>query len=311
MVASQDINFTLVIPIFNEERSIETLFNTLERFTSYESRCCEIVLVNDGSTDNTPNLLRENMPKLQHLGESSVFVLTNEKNEGYGAALKKGILQASHPFIAITDCDGTYPTSALSVLADQLQNCDMVVAKRISVNGSIPLLKRVPKWLIRKYASFICGQSVGDFNSGLRLFNKRVTKLSWDFLPNGFSFTTTTTMIALIMDCDVAWVDVDYAKRTGKSKIRPFKDTLKFFKLVTQIGLCFRPFYVFGPPMIVMSCVFAVLFGVRIFAGGGFAVSLAVLGAFGTGLAFTAVILDTLSFSLKSSLRNRDFEKDR
>src|SRR5919202_6044490 len=86
-----------------------------------------------------------------------------------------------------------------------------------------------------------------DQNAGLRLFVRSLALEFLHILPSGFSFTTTITMAALNNGYIVEYVEVDYLKRTGRSKIRPVRDTLNFLMLILRMTLLFRPLKVFLP----------------------------------------------------------------
>ena len=66
-------------------------------------------------------------------------------------------------------------------------------------------------------------------------------------VPDGFSFTTTITLGMLLGGFKVKFIPIDYFQRSGKSKIRPIRDTLNFIKLILRIGLYFAPLKIFMP----------------------------------------------------------------
>jgi hypothetical protein len=83
----------------------------------------------------------------------------------------------------------------------------------------------------------------------------------WNLLPDGFSFTTTITLCMLTSNYLVEYVPVDYHARIGSSKIKPFRDTLNFIKLILRIALYFVPLKIFLP-LSIMLFVLAVVWGV-------------------------------------------------
>jgi hypothetical protein len=84
-------------------------------------------------------------------------------------------------------------------------------------------------------------------NSGMRIFRKDLALRYWKFFPDGFSFTTTLTLIALVNGYTVCYVPIAYRERVGKSKIRPVRDTLGFLQLIVRTGFYFEPLRVFLP----------------------------------------------------------------
>jgi hypothetical protein len=150
--------------------------------------------------------------------------------------------------VVITDADGTYPEERIRDLVECIDNgAEMAVGARLGENVSIPLLRRPPKWVLRKLASFLAGTEIPDLNSGLRAFRRELVLAYRPILPQGFSFTTTITLAALTNAHRVDYVPVDYAKRAGKSKIRPIHDTLAFTGLIIRTVLYFNPLKIFCP----------------------------------------------------------------
>jgi glycosyltransferase involved in cell wall biosynthesis len=175
--------------------------------------------------------------------------VTHRRNRGYGAALKTGIRRATSELIVITDADGTYPNERIPELVGIAagENADMVVGSRTADDVTYPLIRKIPKWFLRRWASWIAGQNIPDMNSGLRVFRKSVVERFLNILPDGFSFTTTITLAMLTNFYDVRYVPISYAARVGQSKIRPIRDTLHFCQLILRTGMYFAPLRVFLP----------------------------------------------------------------
>ena len=111
---------TIIVPVYNEERAIGPFHHHLIDAMKTGSVACEILYVNDGSTDATAAVL-------DGLGAN---VLHFDRNRGYGAALKAGIARCVSEFVAIIDCDGTYDPRDIPKLFNALENNDMVIGCR-------------------------------------------------------------------------------------------------------------------------------------------------------------------------------------
>ena len=249
------VSISIIIPVFNEEKSIENSADKLRNIASMIKSTgadAEIIFVNDGSTDASADILM----RLEN--DSACKVITHKSNRGYGAALKTGIRNAKNDIVCIIDCDGTYPFNGIIELVKVMgsNNYDMVVGARTNKNVDIPIVRRPAKWALTILASFLAGVKIQDLNSGLRIIKKCILEKYIHLLPNGFSFTSTITLAMLTNNYDVCYVPIDYYKRSGKSKIRPIRDTLNFIQLTIRMVLYFNPLKIFLPlclPLILLG----------------------------------------------------------
>lgn len=229
---------SVILPVFNEEQAVDATIDQLHASLRDADRLYEIIVVNDGSTDGTAHVIsaRDDVKLIQH-----------RRNRGYGAALKTGIRHAKHSLIVITDSDGTYPNDRIPGLLELACEADMVVGSRNGLNVRYPLIKKIPKWFLHRFAEWLTGTSIPDINSGLRVFRKDVAERFLNILPDGFSFTTTITLAMLTNHYTVHYEPIDYHARIGKSKIKPIRDTLSFVQLILRTGMYFAPLRVFLP----------------------------------------------------------------
>ncbi|MCA9002480.1 MAG: glycosyltransferase family 2 protein, partial [Planctomycetes bacterium] len=201
------------------------------------------LVVNDGSSDRTADILKALQAEFPGL-----HVIQHGVNRGYGAALRTGFKAAEHDVIVITDADGTYPEDRIHELVQHVRDgADMAVGARTGEDVNIPLIRRPAKAALRHLASYLAGTRIPDLNSGLRAMRKDLVMAYLPILPNGFSFTTTISLASLTNGHRVDYVSIDYAARSGRSKIRPIRDTLGFVALIVRTVLYFNPLKVFYP----------------------------------------------------------------
>lgn len=229
---------SIIIPAYNEKEGITHVIESLRFLRGKHGQRWEIIVVDDGSTDGTPERVRQ---------FEDVILVQHPTNRGYGAAIKTGIRHAKHNTIVISDADGTYPVNDIPNLVAQLPRCDMAVGARRINSSNIPLSRRPAKWMLNKLANYLTGTKIPDLNSGLRAMKKDIVLNYFHLLPDGFSFTTTITLAMLTNNYIVEFLPIEYKTRSGKSKIRPIRDTMNFSQLIIRTVLYFDPLKIFLP----------------------------------------------------------------
>ena len=248
------MSFSLIIPVFNEEESINNLFKKLKNIKEIKEDV-EIILVDDCSTDKSYDYLKQNSSNV------NAIVIKNEKNRGYGYSIKEGVKIAKNNVIAISDCDGTYPIEEILKMFEifNLNNADMIIGKRNFKNSSNSFIKNLGRSLIGKVVNKLTDENIPDFNSGLRLFNKNFLIEDINLYPDGFSLTTTLTILMKLSNKKVINHEISYFPRIGKSKIIAY-DFFRFLKLILYLTFYFKPFKILLPINIIFALVFFVSF---------------------------------------------------
>lgn len=232
---------SVLIPACNEEVSLADTVAAIEKHRAL-FREMEIIVINDGSRDRTPEIART-LP---------VVLVEHDTTRGYGASLKGGLRIAKGELILIADADGTYPLEEIPRLAAEVGNFDMIVGARIGEDVHIPFFRRIGKWIITQLAEYLSGQRIPDLNSGLRIFRRDIALRFLSMYPDGFSFTTTITLAMLTNHYRVQFLPINYRKRLGKSSIHPVRDFINFVILIIRICACFKPLNVFVPPALLL-----------------------------------------------------------
>lgn len=236
LTAALPPELSVIIPAFNEEGGIRTTVERVQAVLNTMPCRSELVVVDDGSADRTAEEARA----------AGARVVTHAKNKGYGAALKTGIRGSTADCILIIDADCTYPPEAIPKLWAHMATADMAVGSRPMLSAGITWARRPAKWFLNRLASYLVGQHIPDLNSGQRIMRRTVLLQFLPLLPMGFSFTSTITMAMLANGYQVIYEPIDYAVRTGRSKIRP-QDFGNFILLVVRAIVLFNPLKVFLP----------------------------------------------------------------
>ena len=224
---------SIVMPAKNEAVNLQKLLPLLQATLPG----AELIVVNDGSTDNTVALC-------EALG---VRVVSHQYSKGNGASIKSGARHASRDTVVFMDGDGQHkPADILRLYAVFCQGYDMVIgARSAATQASVGRL--VANTLYNRLSSWMANQTIRDLTSGFRIVNRRKFLKFLYLLPNGFSYPTTITMSFFRAGYSVAYVDIEADKREGKSHINLLKDGMRFFLIIFKIGTLYSPLKIFVP----------------------------------------------------------------
>ena len=227
------MRISVVLPAKNEA---EGLRRTLPGLISLMPDA-EIIVVNDGSTDNTAAVA----------SEFGARVLSSPYSMGNGAAIKRGARAATGDVILFMDADGQHSAEYSQRLLLKLESgFDMVVGAR-GWDGQASVGRGLANGLYNRIASWMTGQQVADLTSGFRAVRADKFREFLHLLPNGFSYPTTITMAFFRSAYAVAYEPIPVAKRIGTSHIRPIRDGIRFLLIIFKIATLFSPVKLFAP----------------------------------------------------------------
>lgn len=198
---------------------------------------CEVIVVNDGSTDETSAVCAA-------LG---VRVISHPYAMGNGAAIKTGARAACGDVLVFMDADGQHRAEDIpALLAKFDEGYDMVVGAR--TDGSHAGVHRaVANDIFSRMASWMVRQRIEDLTSGFRVVKADKFRKFLYLLPNGFSYPTTITMSFFRAGFGVAYVPIQTPRRIGKSHVRPVRDGVRFLLIIIKIGTLYSPQRLFLP----------------------------------------------------------------
>jgi len=226
-------NISVIIPAKNEAPSIGALLKKLQKTIQN----VEIIVINDGSTDETASIVKE----------SGAVLISHPYSMGNGAAIKAGARISNGDIIITMDSDGQHDPEVIPNLLKKMdEGFEMVVGARSS-QSQAGKRRWLGNTLYNQIASLIVGKKIKDLTSGFRAVNAKKFKSFLHLLPNGFSYPTTITMAFFRSGYPVEYIPIEANKRVGKSHLRLFKDGLKFLIIIFKIGTLYSPLKIFTP----------------------------------------------------------------
>jgi glycosyltransferase involved in cell wall biosynthesis len=229
------VKISVILPAKNEA---EGLRKTLPRIHATLGDACEVIVVNDGSSDETAAVAADHGAR----------VVSSPYSMGNGAAIKRGARAATGDILVFMDADGQHdPAHIPQLLAELDKGYDMAVGAR-DRRGQASLQRGLANGFYNRLASWMTGHDVRDLTSGFRVVRADKFREFLHLLPNGFSYPTTCTMAFFRSAYPVAYLTVPVASRIGTaSHIRPLRDGVRFLLIIFKIATLYSPLKLFAP----------------------------------------------------------------
>lgn len=250
------MKISIILPAKNESAAIGQTLAQIQQLQLAH----EIIVVNDGSTDQTKQVAES----------AGAKVVTHPYSKGNGAAIKTGARTATGDIIVFMDADGQHDPQDITRLIEKIeQGYDLVVGAR--QKGSQASIGRgIANALYNNLATYMTEQKVEDLTSGFRAVRADKFREFLYLLPNGFSYPTTSTMAFFRAGYSVTYVPIHAAKRIGKSHIQPLKDGVRFFLIIFKIATLFSPLKMFLPIAILLFMIGTGWYGYTLWDAGRF-----------------------------------------
>lgn len=250
------MTISIVLPAKNESAAIGQTLAQIQQLQLAH----EIIVVNDGSTDQTKQVAET----------AGAKVVTHPYSKGNGAAIKTGARTATGDIIVFMDADGQHDPQDIPRLIEKIeQGYDLVVGAR--QKGSQASVGRgIANALYNNLATYMTEQKVEDLTSGFRAVRADKFREFLYLLPNGFSYPTTSTMAFFRAGYSVTYVPIHAAKRIGKSHIQPLKDGVRFFLIIFKIATLFSPLKMFLPIAVLLFMMATGWYGYTLWSAGRF-----------------------------------------
>lgn len=223
-------DLTIIIPAYNEEEGLGQTLEDLSKVSAIKD--AQVILIDDGSTDKTAKVAE---------GFEFVQVISHRYNIGYGGAIKTGVRATKRKYVCWYDADGQHRPEDLIKLVRRVKKVDADWGLGVRSADSHMSMNRKPgRFLLRMAVQLAARRPIPDFNSGLRIFRTECLRRYLHLLPDGFSASTTTSLLMTERGYIGANVKIRTNKRVGKSQVRQVADGLVTLTLILRIMLLFR-----------------------------------------------------------------------
>jgi dolichol-phosphate mannosyltransferase len=223
---------TVVIPAYNEEEVIKKLIEDLEGKISV-NQALEILVVNDGSTDHTGEIL----DRLSH-EYRNLRVIHHQINQNLGGALRTGIHAAGGDIIVTLDADMTHPPELLAEMAEILRDYDVCVASRFVEGGgmvNVPRYRVVISRIANIVYQFLFHSPVKDNTTGYKAYRAELLK-SIEIEELGFS--VQLEIVTKLLRKRTRFKEVPFLltnRKLGSSKLRYLSAIPHYVKRVMKL----------------------------------------------------------------------------
>jgi glycosyltransferase involved in cell wall biosynthesis len=232
----KNCKISVIVPTYNEEGNIGKVVRKLKDVVSKINDNFEILVINDGSTDNTKKAAKD----------AGATVISHPYNIGNGAAVKTGMRNAAGDIFILLDGDGQHNPDDIPKLLEHINDYDMIVGAR-NTSSEVKFHRKLANKIYNSLATYVTSFKIEDLTSGFRVIRAPLAKKYLHLLPNTFSYPSTITLATLMTGHSVKYVRIKTFYRSGKSKIKLLQDGTRFFLIITKVATLFSPLRIFLP----------------------------------------------------------------
>ena len=242
------IFLSIIIPIYNEQDRIENTIKKITDYLSIKNYYYEIILVNDGSSDDTANIINNIKINLKrNIKNYNILILNNNKNMGKGFSVRKGILSAKGNYILFSDADLSTPIDELENLIKYLQNgYNIAIGSRGLKDSKIIIRQNKGREYMGKlfniFVKLITKLKYSDTQCGFKCFDRKAVDSIFPYLKiNDFSFDVEILYLAEKLGLKVKEAPIHWANSVN-SKVRITKDPINMFMGLLKIRKLHKDF---------------------------------------------------------------------
>lgn len=231
--------FSIIIPVFNEAQRIKDTLEVIIKYLNKKSTEYELIIVDDGSTDETTKVIEEffflQYPQIKYK------LFKNYKNLGKGAAVRKGVLSACGELVYFTDADLSTPIEEMFKFVDIIkkEGYDIVIGSRGLKESKIlvhqPFYRETMGKIFNKIVKILLMNDFNDTQCGAKMFKNEVAKKVFSLSTiNNFAFDVEILYIAKKLGYKIKEMPVVWKNFKG-SKVKLLTDSIKMLLSLFKI----------------------------------------------------------------------------
>lgn len=234
---TEKMDLTILIPVYNEAATLRKIIPEICQFGVAHG--IALIWINDGSTDESAEII-------QDLAEHGT-VVSHKLNQGYGGALKSGILAAKTRYVISIDADGQHYLPDVIALFEVCmeQDADMVTGRRASCDDSC--YRKVGKAALRSIAEWFMPLHVHDINTGMKLYRRDLAMQYIGLLPNSMAYSDTVLFTFIYQRHKVVEHPITIQERMGGQSTITTRTAFQTLYEILSIVMLFNPIRIFLP----------------------------------------------------------------
>ena len=232
----------VVLPVHNEEWLIGSVLGQVTDFARTRENW-RFVFVDDGSSDETPRLIREHLDQLK---TDRLALITLQPNQGKARAIRSSVLSTTEDLVLFTDGDLAYPLEHLDKLVEELGEADVAIGSRALTHTpqtNITFMRRLVGSSFNLIVRLITGLPYRDTQAGLKGFRRDAARVLFRAqMIEDFAFDAELLYIAKVLNLKVAEIPANVSARHSykKSRVNMFKDPLRMFASLVRMRIAHR-----------------------------------------------------------------------
>lgn len=235
---------SVVIPVFNEEETIIKTFEAVKEASS-SGYSKEIIIIDDGSSDKTAEVIKELEKKTHSNKEYNLKIILSPENEGKGAAMKKGLLASTGEIVIVQDADLEYDPAEFPIMLEPFikNKADVVYGSRFISNRPHRVLyfwHYQVNLFLTLFSNVLTNLNLTDMETGYKAFNgELIREIAPHLESRRFGFEPEiTARIAKVKGIKIYEVGISYTGRTyAEGKKIGWRDGVKALWEITKYNL--------------------------------------------------------------------------